>query len=285
MPKCTDATARTVFIRRMLILVGISLTTGCAALHYFLQKPTATFTGMNMTAVDLVQSTAVFHFALKNPNPIALSVSDITYALKLNGRNFMNGRLEKGITLAASGTSTVQVPVTIAYLNFFKSAADLFRAQKADYALNGAITVGPFTIPFQTKGTVDLPKMPKITLKAIRIRKFSLRGATLDCRLQVDNPNAFDFQIKRLAYHLKLAGMPIAQANALSPGPIGKHGHTPVDLEFDISFAQMGRSAYQLLQGAKADYRLDGALILSRPGQGAYTIPFNSSGKVPLERF
>jgi hypothetical protein len=171
------------------------------------------------------------------------------------------------------------------YLDFFKSAAQLWRSKKANYALSGGFDVGPFTIPFQAHGVFDLPQMPNIRLEAIHIQKFTLLGATLNCRLEMDNPNAFDFLIKRLDYNLKLAGTSFIQASALPHGPIGKHSRTPVNLTFDVSFAQLGWSAYQLLQGAKANYTLIGGLIVDRPNGGECNLPFNLSGKVPLKKY
>lgn len=269
----------------LLLLAAVSLPIRCATFNQIIQKPTATFNSVKLTHADLVQGTAVFKFDVINPNPIGISASRITYDLKLNGRNFINGQLEQGIALAAGRTSTLQIPITMPYLDFYESAAQLWRSKKADYALSGGFDVGLLTVPFQAHGSFDLPKMPKITLEAIQVQKFSLLGATLNCRLQMDNPNAFDFLFKRLDYNLKLAGTSFIQANALSQGPIGKNSRTPVNIAFDISFAQLGRSAYQLLKSTQADYTLVGGLIFDQPNGRAYTMPFELSGKVPIEKF
>jgi LEA14-like dessication related protein len=284
MPNADHRSIINVFTHTCSLVAVVALLSGCATLNQIIQKPTATFKSVKISHADLVQSTAVFDFDVNNPNPIGISASHITYDLKLNGRDFVNGRLDRGITLAAGRTNTLQIPITMPYLDIFDSAAQLWRTKKADYALSGGFDVGPFTIPFQAQGRFDLPKLPVIKLEAIQIQKFSLLGATLNCRLQMDNPNAFDFLFKRLDYSLTLAGKSFIQASALPRGPIGKHSHAPVNLTFDVSFAQLGRSAYQLLKGANADYTLVGGLIVDRPNGGEYKIPLNLSGKVPLER-
>jgi LEA14-like dessication related protein len=257
---------------------------GCATLDQLIQKPTATFAGMNLTDADLVKSTAVFNFQVKNPNPITIRASRITYDLKLNGRNFVAGELDQGMALAAGSTSNLRVPVTTQYLDFFESLTQLWQTKGADYALTGGFSVGPFTVPFRAHGNFDLPKMPKVSLESVKIEKLSPIGARLNCRLKMDNPNAFDFLFKRLDYNLKLGGTSFARASALAQGAIAGNSASSMNFGFDVSFAKLGLSAYQLLQGANTDYQLDGAMVFDSSGRKESKVPVNLTGRVPFLR-
>lgn len=286
MPKLSikkDLGYRFIALRLLLAaFVTITVLAGCATLEQMIQKPTAKFSGMRITRADLLESTAVFNFDIHNPNPLNLSAGRITYDLKLNGRDFVKGQLDQGVMLPAGGTGTLQVPVTMAYLDFFDSMAQLWSAHKGDYALTGGIAVGPFVIPFQAHGVLDLPEMPKISLQSIKVQRLSLSGATLQCQMKMDNPNTFDLLFKKLDYTLSLGGTSLGRASALSPGPVGKKGKSNIALALDVSFAQLGRSFFQLLQGTKADYKLDGGLIFDRPENGENKVPFSLSGRAPL---
>lgn len=266
------------------ICMAVSSLNSCATLDQIIQKPTVAFSGMNLVDADLLQSTAVFNFNVNNPNRIHIRASRVTYDLKLNGRNFVAGGLDRGITLAAGSTSNLSIPVTMQYLDFFQSVTQLWTAKGADYALTGGFNVGPFTIPFRAHGRFDLPKMPGISLEAINIDRFSLFGARLNCRLKMDNPNAFNLLFKRLDYNLKLGSTSFAKASAFPQGPILKNSNSAVNFSFDVSFAQLGRSAYQLLQGSNADYKLDGGMVYDTPSGGERTIPFSLTGRVPFKR-
>jgi LEA14-like dessication related protein len=266
------------------VLAALTALNSCATLEQIIQKPTVAFSSMRLTNADLVQSTAVFNFNINNPNPINIRASRITYELKLNGRNFVKGQLDQGLTLAAGSTSTLQVPITLAYLDFFESVSQLWRTKSADYALTGGFSVGPFDIPIKAQGSFDLPKMPKISLEAIEIHKLTLFGAALSGRIKLENPNAFDLLFKRMDYALNLGGTSFGRASALSQRPIGQNSNSVINFAFDVSFAQLGPSAYQLLQGAKADYSLDGGLIFDQPDRGERKVPFNISGQVPFLR-
>jgi LEA14-like dessication related protein len=271
-----------VLLKFCAILSIANLLTGCATLNRIIQKPTVNFRKMQITNADLVQSTAVFNFDVQNPNPIPIKADKITYDLKLNGQNFVRGTLDQGLDLEAGKTSRLAIPITLPYLDFFKSIAQLWQTKSADYALAGGFAVGPFTIPFQANGSFDLPKMPKISVEAIHIQKLSLNGAKLNCRLQMNNPNAFDLLLKRLDYNLNLGKTTFAQASAQSVSPLKKKSSAVMNLAFDVSFAKLGHSAYQLLQGQKADFTLAGGLIFGGKNQDEQKVPFNLSGQVPV---
>jgi LEA14-like dessication related protein len=271
-----------VLLKLCAILIMANLLTSCATLNRIIQKPTVNFRKMQITKADLVQSTAVFNFDVQNPNPIPIKANKITYDLKLNGQNFVTGILDQGLDLEAGKTSRLAIPITLPYLEFFKSIAQLWQTKSADYALTGGFAVGPFTIPFQAHGSFDLPKMPKISIEALQIQKLSLNGARLNCRLQMNNPNAFDLLLKRLDYHLNLGKITFAQASARSVSPLKKNSSAIMNLAFDVSFAKLGHTAYQLLQGQKADFTLTGGLIFDGKNQGDQKVPFNLSGQVPV---
>lgn len=256
----------------------------CATLDQIIQKPTATFSHMTVTNADLMQANMVFNINVSNPNPINIRASRITYDLKLNGRNFVAGELDQGMTLAGGSTSKLSIPVTLQYLDFFESLTQMWQAKGADYALTGGFSVGPFRIPYQARGNFDLPKMPKFSMETIQIENFSLAGARLNCRLKMDNPNAFDLLFKSLQYDLNLGGISFAQASALAKGAIAGKSNTVVNLALDVSFAQLGMSAYQLLTGDNGDFTLDGGMVLDAPAGGEHVVPFKLAGKVPFSR-
>lgn len=268
----------------LVILSAALALKGCATLDQIIQKPTAQFSHMTITNADLMQANVVFNFNVANPNPINIRANRITYDLKLNGRNFVAGELAQGMTLAGGSTSKLSIPVTLQYLDFFESLAQMWKAKGADYTLTGGFSVGPFRIPYQARGAFDLPKMPKFSMETIQVENFSLSGARLNCQLKMDNPNAFDLLFKRFNYNLNLGGTSFAQASALTSGPIAGKSNSVVNFAFDVSFAQLGMSAYQLLVGDKSDFTLDGGMVLDSPTGGEHIMPFKLTGQVPFSR-
>lgn len=264
--------------------VGLICLNGCAGMDSASFRPTATFSGMNLTQADLFQSTAVFNFNIHNPNPIPLRTGSITYDLNLDGRDLAAGTLNQGISLAAAGNSTVSVPVTIQYLDFFESMTQMWNKKSANYSLTGGFDVGPVRIPFKAQGKFNLPKMPKLSLDSIKIQGLSMSGASLKGKLKMDNLNAFNFLFKRLDYNLNLGSTSLARANAVPQGPIKANSSSIINFNIDISFAQLGFSAYQLLKGSGSNYTMRGNMIFDSPTGGERSVPFSFAGNVPFIR-
>lgn len=272
------------FTAIFLIFAVTVLSSGCASLDQIIQKPTATFSGMKLVNASLVQSTATFHFNVDNPNPVNIRASRIAYDLKLNGRHFVSGELDQGVTLAAGSTNPLAIPITIKYLDLYESLQRMLASGRAQYDLSGRFNIGPFSIPYQAQGAFDLPKMPKISLETIHIRQLSLSGATLNCRLRLENPNDFPLDFSRLNYRIQLDDKPLAEAGAKSKGPIGRNKQAVLDVDMAVSFTQLGLSAYQMLLGSKADYQMNGQLLINSQSGENSVLPFDLSGKVPFTR-
>ena len=256
---------------------------GCAALNQMVQTPQVTFDGLKIRDASLTAGTFNFNFIVNNPNPVGIRASRITYAMKLNGLDFVSGKLDQGLSLPSRGAGQMTIPVRIAYLDVFDSMMEMMRRKTAAYDISGRFYIGPVAVPFQTRGTFDLPRMPRISLESIRVEQLSLLGARLRCRLNLDNQNAFALVMQRLDYNLKLGETSFARASA-NPAPVGANARSGMDLVFNVSFAQLGRTAYQLLQGGSTDYTLEGKFITDGNGKGGKLLPFKLGGKVPLIR-
>jgi LEA14-like dessication related protein len=280
--------ARVYPLQRHLVLIillsAVWVFSGCATLDRIIQKPTATFAGIQITDADLLHAKAVLNFNVSNPNVLNIRASRITYDLKINGRDLVAGELDQGITLVGGSTTILSIPFSIQYLDFFESLAQLWEAKGADYALFGGFSVGPFRVPLQAHGSFELPKMPKISMEAIQIEELSLDGARLNCRLKMDNPNAFDLLFKRLEYSLNIGGISFARASASVPSPIKSRRSSMVSFGLDVSFAQLGLSVYQLFKQSEADFSLSGGMVLAPPSGKEQRVPFRLNGKVPFKR-
>ena len=267
--------------RSVAVLIALLALTGCASLSPIVRTPEVSFQNLKIEEASLTDGIFNFIFVVNNPNPVGLRASRITYALKINGASFINGKLDRGISLPSNGAGQMAIPVHIRYLDAFDSMVDMVRRKTAAYDISGKFYIGPIAIPYQARGVFNLPQMPKIRLENIRIEQLSLLGARLRCRLNLDNTNDFALPLQRLDYNLKLGKTSFAQASAKPAGPIAAKSETGMDLSLDVSFAQLGASAYQLLQGKSTDYRLDGKLVMDK-GSGSKLLPFSLGGKVPL---
>ncbi len=268
----------------LLLFATALMLCGCATLKKFVKKPTAEFVGMSMKRVSLFEATPVFKFKVTNPNPVGVTVSNISYDLKINDLDFAKSVLNEKITLESDGSGIVEVPVTVNYFDVFETVADFVQSDKVRYDLSGSVGVGPFAIPYQKKGEFDVPKLPKVSLKNVEVKDISLFGATMNFALEMKNANPFTVQLNELAYTLKLGGKEFAKGMTQALPPIDGKGGSTLEIPMNVNFIKLGRSVYNMLTGLSSEYDLSGSMKFTIPNVGEKSFPFQQSGVVPFHK-
>ncbi|MDM8526312.1 LEA type 2 family protein [Desulfococcaceae bacterium HSG8] len=253
---------------------------GCATLQQLIQKPVVQFKDMSLKSTSFVEGDFVFRFDVKNPNPIGATIRNIVYDLRFDDKTFIRNSLEQRVSLPANGSNTVELPVTVNYLELFQSVEDFIRSKKLAYDLSGSIGVGPFDIPYHKKGNFVLPRLPKISMGKVRISDLSFTGASVVFSLDMKNTNPFALDVSGLNYNIKLGGIKFAEGTAANISPISKSGKTTMEIPIHMNFFELGQSAYRLLKNTSSEYELTGEMMFEIPGMGEKGFPFKRTGRV-----
>lgn len=255
-------------------------------------KPTVSVTDQRLTRLDFERVNMAFDIQVKNPNPVGINLAGLDYDLKLAGHSFAAGRQGKQMKLAASGASSFELPLSMAFKEIYAGVKQLKGKDQIPYELTTGLMIevpllGKLRYPITTSGTLPLPRLPKISLKNLSLTKLNYTRATLALRLQVDNPNAFSVGLDRLNYDFTVNGKQWLSGSKNGLGHLQKGQQSVITLPITLNFAQMGSSLYGLLQGGQdLNYSLNGKLDASSGHQliGNFAMPFASSGKVRLAR-
>jgi len=269
-------------IERLVLGSVLTVFLGCAALQQLVQKPVVTLQRTDVTDLSFSEGTLLFRFNVTNPNPIGVAVQKVSYRLDLNGKKVFQGVLNKGITIQASGTAPFELPITIRFLELYQSVQDLLKSERMAYDLGGALSIGPFDIPYKTGGTFPVPKLPEISLKNVKITRLALSGAGLLFTVHLKNSNPFSVSPAGLHYRIELAGTRLAEGDATQLQGMQENGESILELPLNVSFIELGRSAYSALTKSASQYRISGDIGLNIPGLGIQRIPFQKSGEVSL---
>lgn len=271
--------------RRHYLMICICFLTlnACATLKEMVKEPTVTFRNVTAQDLSLTQGTFLFNFDVENPNALGLTLNDITYDLRLNQKDFIKNKLEKGVSLPAKGNAVMQIPVTVRYTDLFHSLSDALASDVVHYDLKGTVGIGPLTVAYRHEGKIDMPKRPDISLVKISVSKLSFSGAALTAKLKLKNPNDFDIDFSAVDYAIKLGGKELAQGLAKNSVPLTAKGESLMDLDIKVDFKEIGRSGMLLLKGGPTAYELSGNFLLNQPGQSEKRIPFSKTGDIPLK--
>ena len=102
------------------------------------------------------------------------------------------------------------LPVTFSYMDILETLNDLSHRENVRYELAGTMDIGPFSLPYQTKGVFDMPRLPEVILKDVRISNLSLTRADVAVEMEVSNNNPFTVNLGGVEYGLKLGGRELA---------------------------------------------------------------------------
>lgn len=272
---------------RVSILIATTMTIlGCAILPEFLREihdePAIIFKGMSLRNLSLFEATPVFSFKVTNPNPVSIKVRNIAYSLKINHKKFVKGVSDKGIRIKAVSSELLEVPVTFNYPDLFESSAEFAKSDKVAYDMSGHIGVGPYALPYHTRGEFELPAVPEVSLKNIEVFGLSSSGASMIFFLDVKNNNPFSVKVDKLDYRIKLGEKEFANGAVQNISPIEKKSAARIKILVNVSFLESGQSDYETLKASSSEYELSGVLRFYVRRLGEKIFPFQKAGNVIL---
>ncbi len=265
---------------------------GCAELakHAETIKPTAELTGARLASIDFQQADLLFDLAIDNRNPVAIDLAGLHYDLKIEDHSLLSGVTAEGLEIKAASTSAVQLPVTLKFDDLRKLPGELWSQDRFSYQLDTRFVVdlpiiGNYAIPVSKTGELPVPKLPKVSIKSIQVKKLGLSAAELVAQVEIDNPNAFDLSFSQLDYQLKVNQQAWGQGMLRQGGSIPQKSSGTVEIPVKLDLMSMGHTAYKMLSNREPfEYRLTGDITLDTGIEllRNYTMPLDISGKASL---
>jgi LEA14-like dessication related protein len=143
-----------------IILLCTLLLAGCTGL--FFDEPTITLKEIHVRQLSLTDASLVFVAEIQNPNRYELRLKSLDYTVHLNDRETGGGSLQKEISVPASSSAPVEIPVTARFGSLGEVAKMYISGQELPYRIEGKALVkaGLFdrTFPFSRTGTLSTKK-------------------------------------------------------------------------------------------------------------------------------
>ena len=140
---------------------GISLLLACANLATHLKDPEVQLQQVALGDADFSKATLIFHFLVKNPNSVELSVDQLQYQLQVNGKPLTEGILEEGLRVAANSSVVIPLPIAMKYSDLGNSLSSLLSQGSSPYQLKGSVKMGLLRLPFEKTGELNLADLQK----------------------------------------------------------------------------------------------------------------------------
>lgn len=242
--------------------------------------PVVQFANLKVDHVDFSKVDTTFVLDVTNPYPVGLSVAKTDWKLGLAGHPFLDGTDSDGVSIGASETSKVRIPVSVKFVDAFSVVTDAQGKDELPYTLDVDLgfdtPVGPASIPVHHAGALPALHAPKFSLKALRVERLDVLHQTaslaIDLGMTTEQGSALTFDA--FGYDLKLAGSDVASGD-VKVGPLS--GADTVTIPVDVKLLGLGTAVVDALtKKAPLKVRLTGDLSVGTPF-GAVPLSFDES--------
>ena len=268
------------------VLTALLTLAGCASLNQLLagafQRPRLSFKRADLANASLSGATVNLVYDVENPNPVALSLAQVSYALFVEGKQVVSGTPPDGLRLKASGGSELVFPASVKFADLVPAVSTLFTKEQAAYKAQGSVGIktplGVLAFPLAHEGSFPVPKLPQVTLATPRIKSLGLTGATVEFPLTITNRNGFALPINGLTGALNIAGNNVGTLATGDLGSFAANAERQVTLPLTINFARAASAAAALRSGS-AQVGFTGQVL-----SGGAGVPLSFSQRVGFSR-
>ncbi|MFT5504856.1 MAG: LEA14-like dessication related protein [Gammaproteobacteria bacterium] len=276
--------------KKLLFLILVLGIVGCASLEKQIDtiKPTAEVIATRLIDINFEQVDLEFDVAVTNENPFSFKIAGVDYDLQIAGKSLVSGVTGKGIKIKKSAISKVALPVTLKFDDLKKLPGKIWESDEFVYQLLANINVnlpviGNYSFPYEMKGELPVPKIPKVKLKNIDVKKLGLTSAELVAQVEIDNPNSFSLDLSDFNYQLNINGRSWGEGKSSISSSIPKKGKGTIGIPLELNLLSMGKTVYDLISGDQPiEYQLKGAMTVDTGLEllRNYRMPLDLKGQV-----
>ena len=149
-----NKTVKRTAVKRLSIAALLLVLSGCAAMRGELAAPDVVLAGLRMGQGDGMYQTLLVDLMITNPNSVALKFNAISYRVRIEGRDLINGTSREPLEIAAGAAQKYTVPATVSLMSGFGLIRDLMSKpkNKIAYELNATLEPsGLFSLPLTVK--------------------------------------------------------------------------------------------------------------------------------------
>lgn len=280
---------------KIIFIIVIINFTSCAVLDSILkqtniQKPGVQFSNAKISGLSFDKIDLLFDIKIDNPNSVGIDLAGFDYELLLNQNSFISGQQKDEVKIKARGENTIQLPVSLKFVDIYKTIADLKNKNNSKYQIKCGLNfnlpiLGNTRIPISKSGDIPLLKLPKIDINSVKLDKLNFTGADLTLEVKLSNSNSFSMLLNKFNYNFKVNGNNWINGTATQNKSVSQNGESIIKLPISLNFLQMGSSVYQMISGGKnLNYNFTGDLDIknSHPLLDKLHLPFNESGKIDI---
>jgi LEA14-like dessication related protein len=236
---------KTCFVTVM-VLAALSLTT-CQTLSSIFQEPLLSLQSVEIAKITFTGTELLCKVRVQNPNPITIPFPEVGWELFVNANSFIQGVVKNDRSIGARGSTIIDVPLSLNYLDVFNTFRSLKGGRQADYRVALAVKfslplLGDKVFNFEHSGTFPVLQMPKLSMPTLKFDKMDFTKAELLFTVNVENPNDFDLPSPKMAYDYLVNNNSFIRSSIDSTAPLAAAAVTAVPIRLTVNYADLFRT-------------------------------------------
>ena len=123
------------------LILGVVFLSSCSVINSLIgeakvRPPEVSFAGGKLSGLSFDAADFLFDLEILNPNGVGLKMSGFDYNFLIDGASFLKGQQDRGLQLAAGGKSNVQIPVSLNFLDLYKTFQNLMDQDRSKYRID-----------------------------------------------------------------------------------------------------------------------------------------------------
>jgi LEA14-like dessication related protein len=269
------------------LFITVALFMSCATLQQLVVPPDVKVERVDIADFSFEDVTLDFGLLVSNPNAFGVGLEGYAYQFAIEGKEFLSADESRQIDIAASGNSSIHLPVTINFKKIYELMTQTKNLDSLSYSLAGNLRPGgllsAFDIPFNKSGSLPNVRIPEIKFSGLKVKKMGLTGIDLELGLNLVNNNIFGFDIGKLNYDIALAGSQLLKGTTQNLASVPAKGTGEIKLPVSLDLSGALGSLKSILSGNSVQATIIGDTDLKTPF-GPINLPFNTTQEIPILR-
>ena len=143
----------------VLYLAALGLLGACTSLSALDKEPRVSLVNLKPVQIQLLEQRYLATIRIQNPNPVALPIHGLHYAISINGSQFADGVSSQRVTVPAYGEKTIELGVTSTIIKLLEQLRRFSKVDgKITYGITGTLGIEGLSdgIKFRRHGEIDL---------------------------------------------------------------------------------------------------------------------------------
>lgn len=232
----------------------------------------------------------VFYINFDNGSDKTYFISGYEYRFVVEEQEYLNinQSLEEGIRIDPAQPTNIALPVKITYDYIFKIIPAMADRSSLSCYITGNFIISDGRrdrgrLPFAFSGEFPVFRALEVEILPLKINALTIGGSDLTFSARFSNPNGFEFAVNRLSYDIKIGGRKVSDGTISGNKNISAAGSRIFEMPLLLSFFEVGKEMYALLQQDEVNCSISGELEIETASE-ILTIPFDASQRVSIEK-